>query len=84
MHRYIPHTPADRAAMLARCGMQSEAELYADVPRELLLGRHYAIGERDEREKRSATSSARSTISTGPQPYALPATDSTTTWLPQP
>ena len=51
MHRYIPHTPADRAAMLARCGMQSEAELYADVPRELLLGRHYAIGERDERER---------------------------------
>ena len=53
MHRYIPHTPADRAAMLARCGMQSEAELYADVPRELLLGRHYAIGsEMSEKEVR--------------------------------
>ncbi|MCM1029028.1 MAG: aminomethyl-transferring glycine dehydrogenase subunit GcvPA [Pseudoflavonifractor sp.] len=53
MHRYIPHTPADRAAMLARCGMASEAELYADVPQELLLGRPYDVGpEMSEKEVR--------------------------------
>lgn len=45
MHRYIPHTGADREAMLARCGMASEADLYADVPRELLLGRPYDVPE---------------------------------------
>lgn len=51
MHRYIPHTAADRAAMLARCGMASEAELYADVPEELLLGRPYDISpEMSEKE----------------------------------
>ncbi len=53
MHRYIPHTAGDRAAMLARCGMKSEEELYADVPRELLLGRPYEVGsEMSEKEVR--------------------------------
>lgn len=45
MHRYIPHTEADRKAMLARCGMTSEAELYSDVPESLLLGRPYDVEE---------------------------------------
>lgn len=45
MHRYIPHTEADRRAMLDRCGMASEADLYADVPEELLLGRPYDVPE---------------------------------------
>ncbi|MDE6544850.1 MAG: aminomethyl-transferring glycine dehydrogenase subunit GcvPA [Paramuribaculum sp.] len=53
MHRYIPHTADDRARMLDRCGMKSEAELYADVPRELLLGRPYDVGsEMSEKEVR--------------------------------
>lgn len=53
MHRYIPHTDADRAAMLARCGMKSQDELYADIPGELLLGRPYDISsEMSEKEVR--------------------------------
>lgn len=39
MHRYLPHTEADIRAMLDVIGLSSLDELYAEVPRELLLGR---------------------------------------------
>ncbi len=32
---YLPHTPEDRAAMLAAIGARSAEELFADIPREL-------------------------------------------------
>jgi len=44
-HRYFPHTDADIAAMLDRCGMMSLDELYADVPEQLLLKRDYELPE---------------------------------------
>lgn len=34
--RYLPHTDADRQAMLGRLGLSSVEELYADIPGELL------------------------------------------------
>lgn len=43
MHRYIPHTPEDIAAMLERCGMQTTAELYSDVPESLLHKGEYDL-----------------------------------------
>ena len=42
-HRYFPHTPADIAAMLERCGMKSLEELYSDVPESLKLKRDYEL-----------------------------------------
>lgn len=42
-HRYLPHTPEDVEAMLARCGARSIADLYADVPESLRLKKDYAL-----------------------------------------
>ncbi len=39
MGSYVPSTPAERRQMLQAIGMQSEKELYADVPQHLLLDR---------------------------------------------
>lgn len=53
MHRYFPHTPDDIKAMLARCGMETLDELYADVPEELKLKRPYELpSEMSEKEVR--------------------------------
>ena len=35
--RYLPHTPADRAAMLDRIGVRSIDELFASVPKDKLM-----------------------------------------------
>jgi len=43
MHPYLPHTEADIAAMLERCGMSCLDELYADVPAELRLKGDYNL-----------------------------------------
>lgn len=43
MHPYLPHTEADIAAMLERCGMSCLDELYADVPPELKLKGDYRL-----------------------------------------
>ena len=43
IHRYFPHTPEDIAAMLAKCGMESLDDLYADVPESLRLKRDYDV-----------------------------------------
>lgn len=52
-HHYFPHTDEDVAAMLARCGMTSLDQLYADVPEELLLGREYNLpAAKSEKEVR--------------------------------
>ena len=48
IHRYFPHTGEDIDAMLAKCNVASIDDLYSDVPRELLLGRHLNLP--DERE----------------------------------
>jgi glycine dehydrogenase subunit 1 len=42
-HRYFPHTQADLADMLERCGVRSIEELYADVPQQLRLKNGYAL-----------------------------------------
>ncbi|MDE6458845.1 MAG: glycine dehydrogenase, partial [Muribaculum sp.] len=53
LHRYLPHTPEDIAAMLDKCGMKSLDELYSDVPEELLLKRDYDLpDEMSEKEVR--------------------------------
>lgn len=44
-HHYFPHTPDDVERMLARCGLHSVDDLYADVPPELLLDRAYDMPE---------------------------------------
>ncbi|MCX7781769.1 MAG: glycine dehydrogenase, partial [Negativicutes bacterium] len=36
---YLPHTEADRAAMLAAIGVKSTGELFADIPVSLRLAR---------------------------------------------
>lgn len=52
-HRYFPHTEEDVAAMLDTCGVKSLDDLYADVPRELLLGRDYDLPDpKSEKEVR--------------------------------
>lgn len=43
MHRYFPHTPGEIDAMLARCGVASLDELYADVPESLRMKAPYAL-----------------------------------------
>lgn len=43
MHPYLPHTEADIAAMLERCGMSCLDDLYADVPAELRLKGDYKL-----------------------------------------
>jgi len=41
--RYFPHTPDDVKRMLDVCGASSLADLYADVPEQLLLKRSYNL-----------------------------------------
>lgn len=41
-HRYIPHTREDIERMLARCGVASLDDLYADVPASIKLKEAYA------------------------------------------
>lgn len=41
--KYSPHTPADIEAMLARCGMTTLDDLYADVPAELRYREDYDL-----------------------------------------
>lgn len=43
MHPYLPHTEADIAAMLARCGAATLDDLYADVPAGLRLKEPYHL-----------------------------------------
>lgn len=43
IHRYFPHTSGDIAAMLAKCGMASLDDLYADVPDSLKLKGDYNV-----------------------------------------
>lgn len=38
-HSYLPHTPADRRAMLDAIGVQEVMDLFVDIPKELLLDR---------------------------------------------
>jgi glycine dehydrogenase subunit 1 len=38
MHNFLPHTPADRAEMLASLGLESLEQLFADVPEALRRG----------------------------------------------
>lgn len=45
MYQYIPHTPADVAAMLERCGLGKVDDLYADVPQECRLAHPYGLAE---------------------------------------
>ena len=53
IHRYFPHTGEDIDAMLAKCNVASIDDLYSDVPRELLLGRHLNLpDEMSEKEVR--------------------------------
>ena len=40
---YLPHTAADRQAMLAAIGVRATEELFADIPAELRLGRPLAL-----------------------------------------
>ena len=42
-HRYFPHTSADIAEMLKRCGMEGLEDLYSDVPDSLKLKRGYDL-----------------------------------------
>lgn len=42
-HRYFPHTQEDISDMLARCGVASLDDLYADVPSDLKLNRDYNL-----------------------------------------
>lgn len=42
-HRYFPHTPADIAEMLERCGAATPGDLYADVPEQLRLAGEYNL-----------------------------------------
>lgn len=43
MHRYLPHTTEDIAAMLERCGAESLDALYSDVPESLRLKEPYDL-----------------------------------------
>lgn len=38
-HSYLPHTPADRRAMLDAIGVSEVMDLFVDIPKELLLDR---------------------------------------------
>jgi glycine dehydrogenase subunit 1 len=52
-HHYFPHTLDDVEHMLARCGMHSLDDLYADIPDELLLKRDYNLPDaKSEKEVR--------------------------------
>ena len=42
-HRYLPHTQADIAAMLERCGADSVDDLFADIPAELRMKGGYDL-----------------------------------------
>lgn len=43
MHNFLPHTDADRQAMLDALGMKSQDELFSDVPQSLREGIHYNV-----------------------------------------
>ncbi len=45
MSAYIPHTPAEIETMLARCGVESVADLYADLPAGVSRSVDYGLGE---------------------------------------
>jgi len=52
-HRYFPHTPEDINYMLDRCGVRHIADLYSDVPENLLFNKDYALpSEKSEKEVR--------------------------------
>lgn len=43
IHRYFPHTDADVAAMLERCGAERIDDLFSDIPAELRMKAPYAM-----------------------------------------
>ena len=43
MHKYFPHTPSDLQAMLAKVGVDSLDDLYADVPEEIRFRGDYQL-----------------------------------------
>lgn len=45
IHRYFPHTNADIEQMLAKCGVASLDDLYADMPDECVFNREYNLPE---------------------------------------
>lgn len=53
MHRYFPHTAGEIEQMLARCGVSKIADLYSDVPPQLMLAEPYRLpAEMSETEVR--------------------------------
>ena len=57
--RYLPHTDDDRAAMLARIGVASIDDLFADMPADKRLDRSRSTCRRPRARSRSSASSAR-------------------------
>lgn len=52
-HRYFPHTQEDISHMLDRCGVKHIADLYSDVPEQLLFNKDYNLpSEKSEKEVR--------------------------------
>ena len=52
-HRYLPHTDADAAAMLERCGADTVDRLFEDIPEALRMKKPYELpGELSEPEVR--------------------------------
>lgn len=52
-HRYFPHTQEDVNYMLDCCGVRHIADLYSDVPRQLLFDKEYNLpSEKSEKEVR--------------------------------
>ncbi|MCH5327207.1 MAG: glycine dehydrogenase, partial [Duncaniella sp.] len=45
MTTYIPHTDADVALMLAKCGVEKIDELFADIPPQMRLKHDYELHE---------------------------------------
>jgi hypothetical protein len=43
MFKYFPHTEEDRRAMAERIGIRSEAELFRDIPKDVLFRRDYDL-----------------------------------------
>ena len=41
--KYFPHTPEDIEEMLARIGVKTLDDLYADLPRQILLQGDYEL-----------------------------------------
>ena len=44
--RYSPHSPTEVEEMLFSIGMKNKAELFADIPDRLKLGRDLELGDR--------------------------------------